>query len=190
MKLTHRLFILEGAKRPLFYWENTLQLRKKRWGGIGLLTFKKAPVEQFFNTYFITYFTVNDTEDKLIFNSNLNGEMHIWAMDLPDTYPYLYGKVGGVSSGLTFDKENRFVVASFDNAGDENEQIYALPYDGGIPEPLITGPKEAKYFFTQLSKDGKRLYYIHLLIIHISLIHGSVILKVERMNCYTKVMGM
>mgnify|MGYP001450987187 CR=1 FL=1 len=44
--------------------------------------------------------------------------------------------------------------------GNENTQIYALPIQGGYPEPLVTGDASEKYYFAELSEDGKRLYYM------------------------------
>lgn len=124
-----------------------------------MITFPKPTVEQFFRTFFISDFTVSDDETQLIFSSNLNGKMNVWKMDLPHTFPYLFAHVDQTCNFIEMDKENRFVLAGFDQDGDENYQIYALPPGGGIPQKLITGDPKEKYYFSYLSKDGERLYY-------------------------------
>ncbi|MFZ3579147.1 S9 family peptidase [Virgibacillus sp. DJP39] len=124
------------------------------------MQFPKPTVEQFFRTYSITNFTVSKDESKLIFNSNLNGNMNLWAMDLPDTYPYLFAQQDQTSSFIQFAPDNSYVLSGFDQDGDENQQIYILPSKGGLPQPFITGSSEEKYFFAHVSTDGQRVYYM------------------------------
>ncbi|RAZ79610.1 S9 family peptidase [Planococcus halotolerans] len=125
-----------------------------------MIIFPKPTVEQFFRTYTISDFTVSRDEQRLIFSSNLNGNVNLWAMDLPSGFPYLFAQRNESVSFIKIDPENRFVLAGYDKDGDENHQIYALPYEGGLPQPLITGELDEKYFFSHLSDDGKRLYYM------------------------------
>lgn len=128
--------------------------------GRNMIQFPKPTVEQFFRTSAITHFTVNDKEDRLVFNTNLNGKMNLWAMDLPDTFPYLFGHRDESANFIKFDPKNRYVLTGFDRDGDENYQIYALAPNGGLPQPLITGKPEDKYFYSHLSQDGERIYYV------------------------------
>ncbi|QHJ70632.1 S9 family peptidase [Planococcus halotolerans] len=125
-----------------------------------MIIFPKPTVEQFFRTYTISDFTVSRDEQRLIFSSNLNGNVNLWAMDLPSGFPYLFAQRNESVSFIKIDPENRFVLAGYDKDGDENHQIYALPYEGGLPQTLITGELDEKYFFSHLSDDGKRLYYM------------------------------
>lgn len=125
-----------------------------------MIKFPKPTVEQFFRTYSISDFTVSRDEKRLIFSSNLNGNVNLWAMDLPGGFPYLFAQHDESVSFIKIDPENRFVLTGYDKDGDENHQIYALPYEGGLPQPLVTGEPDEKYFFSHLSEDGKRLYYI------------------------------
>ncbi|TFJ92380.1 S9 family peptidase [Lentibacillus salicampi] len=125
-----------------------------------MITFPKPTVEQFFRTYVMTGFDVSADEGRLIFSSNLDGNMNLWAMDLPDTYPYLFAHQDESCSFIKCDPEGRYVLAGFDQDGDENHHIYAIPYDGGLAKPLVTGDAEDKYFFTDLSDDGERIYYM------------------------------
>ncbi|MFJ7936051.1 S9 family peptidase [Sporosarcina sp. NPDC096371] len=125
-----------------------------------MINFPKPTVEQFFRTYAITNFAVSSDEKCLVFNANLNGKMNLWALDLPDTYPYLFAQRDESCDFIKFDPENRYVLAGFDKDGDENYQIYAIPSDGGLPQPVITGESSEKYFFSHLSADGKRIYYV------------------------------
>ncbi|HET7615350.1 MAG TPA: S9 family peptidase, partial [Bacillales bacterium] len=125
-----------------------------------MISFQKPDAEQFFRTYNITHFTVNKDETKLVMNSNLNGKFNLWAMDLPNTYPYPLTFQDQNSQFVKFDPENRYLLTGFDNDGDENFQIYSLPIAGGKPHPVLTGEKHEKYFFADLSEDGGRLYYM------------------------------
>ena len=125
-----------------------------------MITFPKPTVEQFFRTYTITNFTVSKDEKKLIFTSNLNGKMNLWAMDLPDQFPYLFAQKDESCNFIKVDPENRYVLAGYDRDGDENYQIYAIPFEGGLPQELITGKEEEKYYFAHLSEDGERVYYV------------------------------
>ncbi len=125
-----------------------------------MIQFPKPTVEQFFRTYVITNFTVSNDEKRLAFSSNLNGKMNLWAMDLPDTFPYQFAQHDESCSFIKFDPENRHVLAGFDKDGDENHHIYAIPSEGGLPQPLISGDAEVKYFFAHLSEDGERVYYM------------------------------
>jgi dipeptidyl aminopeptidase/acylaminoacyl peptidase len=123
-----------------------------------MLAFKKPDVEQFFRTYSIQDFAVNHDETQLIFSTNLSGKFNLWAMDLPNVFPYPLTFIDQSSHGILFDKKNRFVVAGFDKDGDENAQLYAMPTKGGDLKPLRVqeGHRHMNPF---LSKDGNRLYY-------------------------------
>jgi len=124
-----------------------------------MISFEKPTVEQFFQTYNITNFTLNDDESKLLFTSNLNGMMNVWAMNPDDPYPYLFAHSDQASSFLKFDPKNRFILTGFDHEGDENDHIYALPYEGGKPKKLIGKEATDKYFFVHLTEDGERIYF-------------------------------
>lgn len=123
-----------------------------------MLSFKKPDVEQFFRTFAIQDFAVNHDESQLIFSTNLSGKFNLWAMDLPNTFPYPLTFIDQSSHGIVYDKQGRFVIAGFDKDGDENAQLYALPPKGGELKPLRVqeGHRHMNAF---LSKDGKRLYY-------------------------------
>ncbi|WP_121641280.1 alpha/beta fold hydrolase [Virgibacillus sp. Bac330] len=125
-----------------------------------MIPFPKPTVEQFFRTFAITNFTVTPNEKRVLFSSNLNGKMNVWAMDLPNTFPYLFAHREESCSFLKCDPENRYVLAGFDQDGDENHHIYAIPSEGGLPQPLVTGDSEEKYFIAHLSDDGERIYYM------------------------------
>ena len=125
-----------------------------------MIDFPKPTVEQFFRTYAITDFAFSNDEERLIFSSNLNGKMNLWAMDLKNSrFPYLFAHHDESIGFIKIDPSNKFVLAGYDRDGDENYQIYAIPYDGGLPQPLVTGEEDEKYILSHLSKDGKRIYY-------------------------------
>lgn len=117
-------------------------------------------VEQFFRTFALTNFEVSNDEEKLFFTSNMSGKMNIWAMDLPGTFPYLFSQYDESCGEIFADPKQRHVFAQFDKDGDENYHIYTLPYEGGIPKAYITGKPEDKYFLSEVSEDGNRLYYM------------------------------
>lgn len=125
-----------------------------------MLKFPKPTVEQFFRTYVISDFAVSEDEKRLVFNTNLNGKMNLWAMDLPDNFPYLFAQKDQSTNFIKFDPKGRYVLAGYDDDGDENYQIYAIPSEGGMPQELITGDPSEKFYFAHLSDDGKRIYYI------------------------------
>ncbi|MBB4826197.1 dipeptidyl aminopeptidase/acylaminoacyl peptidase [Sporosarcina luteola] len=125
-----------------------------------MIHFAKPTVEQFFRTYSITNFAVSKDEKRLIFNTNMNGKMNLWAMDLPATYPYLFAHTDESCAFIEVDPENRYVLAGFDRDGDENYQMYAVPFDGGLPEPFITGEANDKFYLSHVSDDGERVYYV------------------------------
>lgn len=125
-----------------------------------MIQFPKPDVDQFFRTYAISTFAVSKDESKLLFSSNLNGKNNLWGIDFPNQFPYLFAQADQQCNFIKIDAENRFVLAGFDRDGDENYHIYALPMDGGKPQPLITGDKKDKFFFAEQSKDGNHFYYI------------------------------
>ncbi|MDF0727992.1 S9 family peptidase [Cytobacillus sp. S13-E01] len=123
-----------------------------------MITFKKPDVEQFFRTFAIQDFAVSPDEKQLIFSTNLSGKYNLWAMDLPNQFPYPLTFVDQSCHELTYDKEGRFIIAGFDNDGDENTQLYALPRQGGELKPLRVQAGH-RHMGPLLSKDGNRLYY-------------------------------
>ncbi|RXJ04045.1 S9 family peptidase [Anaerobacillus alkaliphilus] len=125
-----------------------------------MIQFPKPDVDQFFRTYAITTFAISKDEKKLIFSSNINGKQNLWAIDFPNQFPYLFAQVDQQCNFIKIDGDNRYVLAGFDHDGDENYQIYALPFEGGKPQPLITGEKTDKFFYADSSKDGERVYYM------------------------------
>ncbi|MFC4024906.1 S9 family peptidase [Oceanobacillus longus] len=126
-----------------------------------MIQFPKPTVEQFFRTYTIGGFAVSNDEKRLAFISNLNGKVNLWAMDLDRSrFPYLFAQHDESANFIKFDPKNRYVLTGYDKDGDENYQIYAVPFDGGLPQPLITGESMEKYFFSHLSDDGERVYYV------------------------------
>ncbi|SEM69235.1 S9 family peptidase [Lihuaxuella thermophila] len=121
-------------------------------------SFDKPDVEQFFRTFSIQRFAVSPDEKQLVFSTNLAGKYDLWAIDLPVLFPYPLTFNGQNCHHLLFDKQGRFLLASFDRDGDENAQIYALPPSGGPMKPVRLAEKKQNHP-VHLSGDGKRLYY-------------------------------
>ncbi|QKS73004.1 S9 family peptidase [Paenalkalicoccus suaedae] len=124
-----------------------------------MITFPGHTLEQFFNTYTITNFTVAADESRILFSTNLNGKMNIWSMDGQGGYPSLFTQTEQDCSALKEDPEKRFVIGGFDHDGDENHHLYAMPYQGGKKQKLVEGEESDKFFFSQLNKHGNRMYY-------------------------------
>ncbi|MCD5324340.1 MULTISPECIES: S9 family peptidase [Pontibacillus] len=123
-----------------------------------MLTFPKPDVEQFFQTYGIQTFAVSPDEKQVILSTNLNGHYNVWAMDLPNTFPYPLTFHNQSSHALLYDQNGEFILTVVDEDGDENGQIYAIPKEGGELK-TIRMAEGAKHLAPLLSDDGKRLYY-------------------------------
>jgi dipeptidyl aminopeptidase/acylaminoacyl peptidase len=123
-----------------------------------VIQFSKPDVEQFFRTFAVQNFAVSPDEKQLIFSTNLNGKFNLWAMDLPNTFPYPLTFIDQSCDTIQYDKQGRFVIVGFDHDGDENTQLYAIPPQGGQLAPIRVKEGE-RHFLTSLSKDGERLYY-------------------------------
>lgn len=118
------------------------------------MQFPPHQVEQFFRTYVIQNFTVAEDESRMLFSTNLNGKLNVWAMELPGGFPYLFAHTEQSSQFLQEDNDKNFVLSAFDKDGDENYQLQAIPYDGGIPQPLLNAEKEEKHFFQEQHENG------------------------------------
>ncbi|RSK26809.1 S9 family peptidase [Bacillus sp. HMF5848] len=123
-----------------------------------MVTFRKPEVTQFFRTFGIQQFAVNQDESQLVFSTNISGKYNLWAMDLPNQFPYPLTFNDQSCQSVFYDKQNRYIVAGFDQDGDENSQLYAVPTSGGPLEPLriAEGQRHMNPFF---SEDGRYLYY-------------------------------
>jgi dipeptidyl aminopeptidase/acylaminoacyl peptidase len=123
-----------------------------------MMKFKKPDIENFYRTFNIQAFTVSPDEKQLVFSTNLTGKYNLWAMDLPNQYPYPLTFVDQSCQALSYSHDGRFMVVGFDNDGDENTQLYALPPAGGEIMPVRTAEGH-RHMLPLLSKDDKRLYY-------------------------------
>lgn len=123
-----------------------------------MVQFEKPDVEQFFQTLSVQNFTVSPDEKQLVISTNLNGHYNLWALDLPNQFPYPLTFNNQVANVLSYSKNGEFIVTGFDRDGDENTQLYALPPQGGKLVPLRIQEGE-RHGFAHLTEDGKRLYY-------------------------------
>ncbi|KHE71122.1 prolyl oligopeptidase family serine peptidase, partial [Halobacillus sp. BBL2006] len=123
-----------------------------------MLQLPKPDVEQFFQTYGIETFIVSPDESQLVFSTNFNGKYNLWAMDLPNTFPYPLTFHNQSCHQLAYDKKGDFIIAVVDEDGDENGQVYATPPQGGTLKP-VRQAEGFRHDFPFLSDDGKRLYY-------------------------------
>ncbi|MEW9501093.1 S9 family peptidase [Jeotgalibacillus marinus] len=123
-----------------------------------MISFNQPDVENFFQTFGIQSFAVSPDESQLVFSTNLNGKYNLWAMDLPNTFPYPLSFHNQSCSELKYDKNGNFIISIMDKDGDENGQIYALPPQGGDLKPIRL-KEDSRHMVAQLSDDGNRLYY-------------------------------
>lgn len=123
-----------------------------------MLNFPQPDVEQFFQTYSIETFAVSPDETQIVLSTNFNGKYNLWAMDLPNSFPYPLTFHNQSCEQLAYDPNGNFIVAVIDEDGDENGQIYALPPEGGTLKP-IRQKDGARHIHPFLSKDGRHLYY-------------------------------
>jgi acetyl esterase/lipase len=101
-----------------------------------LIHIQKPEVEQYFHTVEIGTFSISKDEMKLVFSSNLNGKYNLWAMDLPNTFPYQLTEINQSSSFIHIHEEDQLITAAFEQDGDENYQLHLLPLSGGKPVPF------------------------------------------------------
>lgn len=123
-----------------------------------MVTFSKPDVEQFFKTYGIQTFAVSPDEKQIVFSTNLNGTYNLWAMDLPQTFPYPITFENQNCHELIYDNSGAYIVAVMDKDGDENGQIYAVSSQGGKVKTLRQS-NGFRHDMPFLSNDGKNLYY-------------------------------
>ncbi|QQZ08899.1 S9 family peptidase [Heyndrickxia vini] len=123
-----------------------------------MISFSKPDVEQFLRTFAIEDFAVSPDENQLAFSTNLSGKYNLWAMDLPNTFPYPLTFIDQSCQDLIYDKQGRFIIAGFDKDGDENTQFYGIPLQGGTMKEIVYH-EGTRNFIPILSDDGKKLYY-------------------------------
>ncbi|WP_223700028.1 S9 family peptidase [Sutcliffiella deserti] len=123
-----------------------------------MFTFKKPEAEQFFRVFNIQDFTLSPDEKQLVYSTNLTGHYNLWAMDLPNSYPYPLTFNNQSCHALKYEPNGKYILASFDHDGNELTQFYALPSQGGSLEDLRVD-EEYRHMAPKYSKDAKRLYY-------------------------------
>ncbi|MCR8844637.1 S9 family peptidase [Paenibacillus sp. SC116] len=126
-----------------------------------MINFPKPDAEQYYNSFVIRNFDVSTDESRLVFSSNMNGKLDVYAIELQDeiSYPYPLTYQGQSSNFIKIDPQGRHILAGFDHDGNENYHLYALRPEGGVPLKLVEGEPIDKFFFSFLSEDGQRLYY-------------------------------
>lgn len=124
-----------------------------------MITFPKPGIESFFRTLNIMDFDVNAAEEEVAFSTNLNGYYNLWGMKLDKGYPYQLTSANQVNSFVKYGLNGEFLLTGYDHDGDEDYHIYALSLKGGETFPVLKAEGE-KYYYGELTKDGKTLYYI------------------------------
>ncbi|MDQ0859181.1 hypothetical protein [Bacillus sp. V2I10] len=71
-------------------------------------------------------FTVSPDKKQLVFSTNIGGHYNLWAMDLPNQYPYQLTNINQACDSLLYNKKSKFILAGFDQDGDEKSQLCAF----------------------------------------------------------------
>ncbi|MDF9761565.1 dipeptidyl aminopeptidase/acylaminoacyl peptidase [Peribacillus simplex] len=79
-------------------------------------------------------------------------------MDLPNCFPYPLTSIDQSCQELVFDKQSRFIIAGFDQDGNENTQFYGIPLKGGTMKEIVHH-ENTRNFMPILSNDSKKLFY-------------------------------
>ncbi|TVX89605.1 S9 family peptidase [Paenibacillus agilis] len=126
-----------------------------------MINFPKPDAEQYYKSFVIRNFDVSADESRLVFSSNMNGKLDMYAIELHDeiSYPYPLTYQGQSCNFIKIDPQGRHILAGFDHEGNESYHLYALRPEGGVPLKLVEGEPTDKFFFSSLSEDGQRLYY-------------------------------
>ncbi|MCY8369155.1 S9 family peptidase [Bacillus haynesii] len=90
-------------------------------------------------------FAVHPDETQLVFDTNLNGTSNLWAMDLPDTYPYQLSFLNQDSKGIAYNPDGSILFAGFDNDGNEQSGLYKLSSKNGSIHSL-NGNQSDRHF--------------------------------------------
>ncbi|MDQ0176244.1 S9 family peptidase [Bacillus chungangensis] len=115
-------------------------------------------ITQFYNTYEIENFYVSDKEEKIIFSTNLTGSFNLWALDMPNKFPYPLTFIDQNNYGIVLNENKKSIIASFDSHGNENIEIHTLPIEGG-KSSILFGEENECFYLNYLSNNGEKLYY-------------------------------
>ncbi|WP_318183947.1 hypothetical protein [Metabacillus idriensis] len=69
-----------------------------------MITFKKPDVEQFLKVLTIQDFVVSPDKKQLVFSTNISGHFNLWAMNLPNQYPYPLTSINQACSSIIYHK--------------------------------------------------------------------------------------
>lgn len=133
-------------------------MSKKELGAVA--SFAKPDLAEFFRTYAISTFNVNQEETRIAFSTNLGGQAYnVWGLDLNgSTYPYPLSHIDQLPGAIKQDPRGRYILSGFDTNGNELMQLYLLPPRGGSLVPLRTAEK-SRFMNPVLSEDGDRVYF-------------------------------
>lgn len=123
-----------------------------------MFTFPQPALEELYRTYTVGTFAVSKDESRIAFATNLSGKYNLWALDLPNTFPYPLTYQDQLPHYVRFDPNGQFIVVGFDHDGDEQTQMYAISPSGGALVPLRTAAGK-RHDFGAISKDGNHIYY-------------------------------
>ncbi|WP_442600131.1 S9 family peptidase [Neobacillus sp. D3-1R] len=124
-----------------------------------MFNFPIPSIESYFRTLNIMDFDVKPDEEEIVYSTNLNGYYNLWAINPDKPYPYQLTTANQMNSFVKYDPKSRHLLTGYDHDGDEDYHIYAVPPAGGETAPLLQAKGE-KFYYGDLSKDGRTLYYI------------------------------
>lgn len=124
-----------------------------------MLNFPKPSIESFFRTLNIVDFDVHPSEEKIIFSTNLNGYYNLWELKVEEPYPYQMTTANQMNSFVKYNVNLNQILTGYDFDGDENYHVYAVPQVGGETTAVLKAEGE-KFYYGDLTEDGKTLYFI------------------------------
>ncbi|MFI8684940.1 S9 family peptidase [Rossellomorea sp. NPDC077527] len=99
---------------------------------------------------------MNESEDTLVFSTNLNGNYNLWAMDLPHLFPYPLTTINQNSSLIHIGQDQ--IVATFEVDGDENYHLHYMSLSGGTPVPFHEEESGSTCYHAYFT-DNQEMYY-------------------------------
>ncbi|MFE8700470.1 S9 family peptidase [Cytobacillus sp. FJAT-54145] len=124
-----------------------------------MINFPNPSIESFFRTLNILDFDVDPNEEKIVYSTNLNGYYNLWELKIGHPYPYQMTTANQMNSFVKYDPKHHHILTGYDHDGDEDYHIYAIPPNGGETSAILKQDGE-KFYYGDLSEDGKTLYYI------------------------------
>lgn len=120
---------------------------------------KKYPVEQFFSIRTIAGFTLSPDNKKIFYITNTTGLPQIWSMSIDGGWATQVSLWGNAVKGVThYPKHKRLIFISDEN-GNEQNQIYSMPENGGKVTHESEGFEDSQTAIVCFNKKGNKYLF-------------------------------